>query len=181
MMNDMKRTTIIDRFKNAIRAFQGKPIQSISLGVDVKRCDECEYKSGASMREHLMVIMGARAAYMDAMATIDIPEGLEAEGELVDFVKKTVERYIREATDGKDVNFDEYIETALIEEYAVLMEGNNEDPVSPEEMYDLYKRAWCESRGYDLETIDEEVGINGECYACFDEWYANEYAKMMEE
>lgn len=172
-MNNMKRTTLMDRIKNAIRAFQGKPIQSISLGVDVKRCDECEYKGGAGMREHLMVIMGARAAYMDCEGIIDIPEGLEAEGNLVWFVRKTVERYIREATDGKDNNFDEYIETALIEEYAVML--------TPGKMYESYKRSWCKARGYDLEAMDEEVGINGECYACFDEWYANEFAKMMEE
>ena len=110
-----------------------------------------------------------------------IPEGLEAEGELVDFVKKTCERYIREATDGKDNNFDEYIETALINQYAILMEGHDEDPLTPQEMYELYKQAWCESRGYDPEAMDENVGTNGECYACFDEWYANEYANLMEE
>jgi hypothetical protein len=168
-MNTIGQTTLMGRIKNAIRAFQGKPIQSISLGVDVKRCDECEYKGSAGMREHLMVIMGARAAYMHSAGTIDIPEGLEAEGELVDFVKKIVERYIREATDGKDVNFDEYIETALIEEYAIVLK--------PEKMYEFYKRSWCKDRGYDLEAMDEEVGINGECYACFDEWYSNEFAR----
>lgn len=117
-MNAISQTTLMDRIKNAIRAFQGKPIQSISLGVDVKRCDECEYRAYAGMREHLMVIMGARAAYMDCEGSIDIPAGIEAEGELVDFVKKTVERYIQE----DNVIFDEYIETALIEEYAIVME-----------------------------------------------------------
>ena len=168
-MNTISQTTLMDRIKNAIRAFQGKPIQSISLGVDVKRCDECEYKADGNIREHLMVIMGARAAYMDCDGTIDIPEGLEAEGDLVRFVKKTVERYVQE----DNVIFDEYIETALIEEYAVML--------TPGKMYESYKRSWCKSRGYDLEAMDEEIGINGECYACFDEWYANEYAKMMEE
>lgn len=180
-MNTVNQVTLMDRIKNAIRAFKGKPIQSISLGIDVKRCDECEYKADGNIREHLMVIMGARAAYMDCAGTIDIPEGLEAEGELVDFVKKTCERYIREATDGKDNNFDEYIETALINQYAILMEGHDEDPLTPQEMYELYKQAWCESRGYDPEAMDENVGTNGECYACFDEWYANEYANLMEE
>lgn len=165
--NKIKRTTLLDRLKNAIRAFLGKPIQSISLGIDIKRCDECEYKGGAGQREHLMTVMGARAAYMDCDGTIDIPEGLEAEGTLVWFIRKTVEQYIR----CHDVNFDEYIETALIDEYGVQ---------SPHELYEAYKREWCESRGYDPEGMDETVGINGECYACFDEWYVNEYAMLME-
>lgn len=172
-MNTIGQVTLMDRLKNAIRAFQGKPIQSISLGIDIKRCDECEYKDDAPIREHLMVIMGARAAYMDSAGTIDIPEGLEEEGRFADFVKKTVNRYIRAATDGEDVNFDDYIETALINEYAVML--------TPGKMYESYKRSWCKARGYDIENMDEEVGIDGECYACFDEWYANEFAKIMEE
>ena len=122
--NKIKRTTLLDRLKNAIRAFQGKPIQSISLGIDIKRCDECEHKADGNIREHLMVIMGARAAYMDSAGVIDIPEGHEAEGDLVSFVKKTVERYVEETTECKDVNFDEYIENALIHQYAIVMEEN---------------------------------------------------------
>ncbi len=43
------------------------------------------------------------------------------------------------------------------------------------ELYEQYKRDWCDARGYKLEDMDEEVGINGECYTCFDEWYNNEY------
>lgn len=121
-MNTIGQTTLMDRIKNAIRAFQGKPIRSISLGIDVKRCDECEYKVDSGIREHLMVIMGARAAYMHYECRIDLPGGLEGEGQLVDFVKKTVERYIWKTTDGEDVNFDEYIETALIKQYGNKME-----------------------------------------------------------
>lgn len=116
-MNQVSKTTLLDRIKNAIRAFQGKPIQTLYLGLDVKRCDECEYKKDARLCEHLLVVMGARAGYMDSAGTIDIPEGLEEEGKLAEFVKKTVDRYLQEATDGKDVNFDEYIETALIKQY----------------------------------------------------------------
>lgn len=124
-MNDFRRTTFMSRLTNAIMAFRGKPIQSLSLGLDIKRCDQCEYRGDANIREHLMVIMGARAAYMDAMATIDIPEGLEAEGKLVSFIKKTVERYLMDDTRP---NFDEHIETALINEYANLKgENNNEN------------------------------------------------------
>lgn len=121
-MNRLKQTTLLDRIKNAIRAFQGKPIQTLYLGLDVKRCDECEYKSDAGIREHLLVVMGARAAYMDSTGTIDIPGGLEGEGKLAEFVKKVVNSYIWQATDGEDNNFDEYIETALIKEYGVMAE-----------------------------------------------------------
>lgn len=124
-MNDTKQCTIVDRFKNAVRAFKGSPIGSLTYGVDIKLCDQCEYKGDASIREHLMVIMGARAAYMDYRGEIDIPGGLKAEGELVQFVKRTIERYLM---DGMCTNFDEYIETALINEYTNLKgENNNEN------------------------------------------------------
>lgn len=118
-MNQVKQTTLLDRIKNAIRAFQGKPIQTLYLGLDAKRCDECDYKINAPIREHLLVVMGARAAYMDSDGTIDIPGGLEGEGKLTDFVTKVVNRYVTEAT---DIYFDEYIETALIKEYGVIAE-----------------------------------------------------------
>lgn len=42
-------------------------------------------------------------------------------------------------------------------------------------LYEQYKYRWCANRGYILEDVDDSVGINGECYACFDEWYQNEY------
>lgn len=167
--NKIKRTTLINRLKNAVRAFRGCPIQSLTLGLDIKRCDQCDYKSDAPIREHLMVIMGARAAYMEYAEMIDIPGGLGGEGELVWFVRKTVNSYIQKTTDGEDINFDNYIETALLNEYSTK---------SLSELYEDYKREWCEVRGYDMEAMDEEVGMNGECYACFDEWYVSEYAMM---
>lgn len=43
------------------------------------------------------------------------------------------------------------------------------------ELYEQYKLRWCADRGYSLEEVDHEHGINGECYACFTEWYNNEY------
>lgn len=171
-MNNVSQITIMDRIRNAIRAFKAKPIQFVSLGVDVKRCNECEYKGGAEQREHLMVIMGMRAAYMDCAGMIDILQGFAAEGNLVWFVRKIVEQYIQEPTDVKGVNFDEYIETALFKQYGIK---------SPHELYETYKREWCESRGYDPEAMDESIGIDGECYACFDEWYANGYAELKED
>lgn len=47
--------------------------------------------------------------------------------------------------------------------------------------YTKYKREWCEARGYKLDEVDEEVGINGECYVCIDEWYNNEWLAMKED
>lgn len=45
------------------------------------------------------------------------------------------------------------------------------------DLYEQYKREWCDVRGYKLEDMDEETGVNGECYACFDEWYCSEYTE----
>lgn len=41
----MKKRTLIDRIRDAIRAFRGKQIGSIQFGIDVKRCSECEMNS----------------------------------------------------------------------------------------------------------------------------------------
>lgn len=124
-MNNTSQVTITDRIRNAIRAFQGNPIQYVSLGVDVKRCDECEYRGGAGIREHLMVIMGVRAAYMDSEGIIDIPKGFSGEGTFVSFVRKTIDHYVQEPTDVKGINFDEYIETELVKQYAISKENQN--------------------------------------------------------
>lgn len=43
------------------------------------------------------------------------------------------------------------------------------------DLYKAYKEDWCKNRGYNLEDIDEETGINGECYVCFNEFLDNEY------
>lgn len=34
--------TLRQRFADAVRAFQGKPKRSIALGLEIKRCSECE-------------------------------------------------------------------------------------------------------------------------------------------
>jgi hypothetical protein len=56
--------------------------------------------------------------------------------------------------------------------------GPHLEQIKAIELYQEYKHEWCAARGYKLEDMDEEIGINGECYACFDEWYDNEYAEM---
>lgn len=43
-MSNVKKTTLLDRIRAAVRAFQGKPKDTIDVGVRVLRCNECEYK-----------------------------------------------------------------------------------------------------------------------------------------
>lgn len=42
-------------------------------------------------------------------------------------------------------------------------------------LFEKYKEDWCKERGYTLSDIDEELGINGECFACYEEFLNNEY------
>lgn len=44
-------------------------------------------------------------------------------------------------------------------------------------LYEAYKKDWLKQRNINIniEDIDEETGINGEIYACFDEFINNEY------
>ena len=44
-----------------------------------------------------------------------------------------------------------------------------------QEAYKKYVKDWCEARGYNLEDIDFETGINGECYVCINEFEQNEF------
>lgn len=41
-MKKIKKTTFADRIRNAWRAFCGKPTGSISFGLEIKKCYECE-------------------------------------------------------------------------------------------------------------------------------------------
>lgn len=45
----MKKTKIIDRIGNAWRALTGKPAKSIALGVEVFRCEACDYYRAAQL------------------------------------------------------------------------------------------------------------------------------------
>lgn len=48
-MNEMKKTTIIDRIRNAWAALRAKPAKSIALGVEVFRCEACDYYRAAHL------------------------------------------------------------------------------------------------------------------------------------
>lgn len=43
------------------------------------------------------------------------------------------------------------------------------------EAYKKYVKDWCEARGYKPEDVDLEIGINGECYVCINEFEQNEF------
>ena len=43
------------------------------------------------------------------------------------------------------------------------------------DLYKAYKKEWCKQRNVSLKDIDEEVGINGCCDVCYEEFLHNEY------
>lgn len=88
-------------------------IDKLTIGVDFKRCDKCEYKRDASFRDNLLVTAGARAAYMDG-TYISLPSGVEGEAELTLYISRLVDSYMLLETEQ---NFDFYVETALIKKY----------------------------------------------------------------
>ena len=81
--------------------------------MDLKRCWECEYKNVPAIRNNLLVTAGARAAYMHDKDVIDIPAGLKGEDELARFITRIVDEYLA----GEVGNFDNWIETALMQAY----------------------------------------------------------------
>lgn len=117
-MNTIKRTTFLDRLNNAIKAFKGRTISSLYVGVDVKRCDQCTYKSERPIRDDLLVTAGARAAYMEDAGHIKLPHGIAGEAELARFASRTVDRYLNQSC-YRDICCDEYIEKALMAEYGI--------------------------------------------------------------
>lgn len=69
-----------------------------------------------SLQVNLLVTMGARAGYMSSIEEIELPAGSAGEDELAIFVAKKIEEYMQRSEDS-DINFDEYIEVALKQEY----------------------------------------------------------------
>lgn len=44
-MNAVKKTTLIDRIRAAIKAFRGKPIGHLYYGLEIKECSKCKYRN----------------------------------------------------------------------------------------------------------------------------------------
>ena len=112
-MNELKKLSLRERFRDAVNAFRGRKIGSIHLGIDVKRCSECEYRND-DIREELLVIAGARAAYMCTGGLIDLPIGIDGEHVLACDIRRMINNYL---AGDDDINFDLYIETALANNY----------------------------------------------------------------
>lgn len=89
-------------------------VDELTIGVDIKRCSECEYKKGSSLRDDLLVTAGARAAYMHDKGLIDLPAGVDGEHKLADHITQLVDTYLVLT----DINFDLYIEYELKKEYS---------------------------------------------------------------
>lgn len=72
------------------------------------------------LRDNWLVTMGARAAYMECRGDIKLPEGVEGEQKLTEFVVAAVLTYMVCSSPYPDlINFDEYIEKALMDEYGL--------------------------------------------------------------
>lgn len=104
---------LAERFKRVVDAFKGNQVGNLYFGIDVKRCDQCEYKNIPEIRDYLLVTAGARAVHMDYRGVIAIREGLEEENKFADFLTKVVDYYLSHDCG----NFDLYLETKLIEKY----------------------------------------------------------------
>ena len=49
------------------------------------------------------------------------------------------------------------------------------EEIRQRDLYWQYVEDWCNQRGYAAKDMDDEYGINGECYVCFEEFCDNEY------
>ena len=71
-MNEIKKRTLIDKCRDAYRAFRGKQIGSLTFGIDVKKCSECEYRCGADILYLCDQQACQDCAYSDCEYTTDI-------------------------------------------------------------------------------------------------------------
>lgn len=80
------------------------------------------------LRDNLLVTMGARAAYMHDKGDIKLPEGVEGEKDLADFVVGTVTAYMAYSKLHIGVNFDEFIEKSLMGKYGPMDVDDKPEP-----------------------------------------------------
>jgi hypothetical protein len=46
-MNDMKKSNITHRIRNAWQALRDKPYKTLTVGMEIRRCHECDYYKAA--------------------------------------------------------------------------------------------------------------------------------------
>ena len=90
-------------------------INDLTVGIDFKRCSECEYKNN-DLRDNLLVTAGVRAGCMDMSEHINLSTTVEGEHEVALYISREVDYYL--ASDRRG-NFDEFIERSLIRRFGV--------------------------------------------------------------
>ena len=68
----------------------------------------------SNLRDNLLVTTGMRVAYMDHLGLINIPRGVVGEDDIARFAVDVISKY-----PVLEVNFDEYIEEAILNKYGV--------------------------------------------------------------
>lgn len=82
-----------------------------------------------------------------------------------------------EAYDAILMNADAFVEPEeeLEEDDLDVLFPNINERLFVQEAYERYQLDWCNSRRVRLDDVDEELGVNGECYASLKEFLDNEY------
>lgn len=96
-------------------------IGDLTLGVSIKRCEECEYKN-RDIRDDLLVTAGVRAGYMEYSGDIKLPSGLEGEADVSNYIAREIDYYM--VSDDRDP-FDIFIEESLLARYGIVQEESN--------------------------------------------------------
>lgn len=75
-MNQVKKATFAGRIRNAWRAFCGKPLHTLALGVDVKQCKDCDYRYAAEEKAPARYFH--EVTYMDNLVLVVLYEATES-------------------------------------------------------------------------------------------------------
>ena len=106
---------------------------------------EQDNPNSVDFRDNLLVTIGSRAAYMDCAGMIDLPDGSDGEDVLAEFAANLARQF--QAADP-ETNFDEFIETALLQRFAL-----RDEEKTPDEWFGIVR--WCE------EYIEERLQYHG--------------------
>ena len=101
---------LFEDLKKAEAPKRNSPVDNLYFGIDIKRCDQCEYKNVPEIRDNLLVTAGARAVHMDYRGEIDIREGFEEENKLAAFLTKVIDYYLSDDDSKKLHEYKEIIE-----------------------------------------------------------------------